>query len=197
MDSLKEKRIITDPVAINMNGCRFEITEDYIIRNGLKEHDISPGFLVKTHFDNVYEVLELAKLLKETGVREAIAMYWMGEEEKKKYEEAPTLEKCLDDLEKQLSLLTDGEYDEYYKDCQKRHNGGEGNGEFNLPFEMQMQDIFWDIIDLREGRYHNSGNPRYKGRRGIPRIETIGERMYAKLLDLIWALDREPRCQEG
>lgn len=69
--------------------------------------------------------------------------------------------------------------------------------DFNLPFEMWMQDIFWDILDLREGKYHNSGNPRYKGRRGIPRIETIGERMYAKLLELIWALDREPRCQEG
>lgn len=74
MDSLKDKRIITDPVVINMTGCHFEITEDYIIRYGLKEHDISPGFLVKTHFDNVYEDLELAKLLKETGVREAIAM---------------------------------------------------------------------------------------------------------------------------
>jgi hypothetical protein len=52
-----------------------------------------------------------------------------------------------------------------------------------------MQDIFWDILNLREGRYHGSGNPRYEGRRGIPRIETVGERLEAKLLDLIWRMD--------
>ena len=28
-----------------------------------------------------------------------------------------------------------------------------------------------------------------KGRRGIPRIETVGERIYTKLLDLIWRMD--------
>ena len=116
-------------------------------------------------------------------------MYWMGEEEKKKYEEAPSLVKVLDALDKQLSLMTDGMYYEYYNDCRKRHDGEGSDERFDLPFEMQMQDIFWDILDLREGRYHNSGNLKYEGRRGIPKIETIGERLYAQLLDLIWRMD--------
>ena len=58
---------------------------------------------------------------------------------------------------------------------------------------MKMQDIFWDILDLREGRYHRSGNLRYEGRRGIPKIETIGERLYVEFLDLIWRMDNEKK----
>ena len=155
----------------------------------MKEQDTSPGLLVKDHFEAVFGCLYLTHLLKDGEVKESIGMYWMGEEEKKQYEEAPTLEKCLNALDKQLSLLTDGEYDDYYEDCRIRHDGGESSKNFNLPLEMRMQDIFWDILDLREGRYHNSGNLKYEGRRGIPKIETIGERLYTKLLDLIWRMD--------
>ena len=107
------------------------------------------------------------------------------------------MSKCLTALEKQLSLLTNGEYDEYYIDCKKRHDsiedGDSDRQKFhNLPYWMQMQDIFWHILDLREGKYHKSGNPRYEGRRGIPKIETIGERLYADCLDLIWRMDNDP-----
>ncbi len=52
--------------------------------------------------------------------------------------------------------------------------------------------IFWNILDLREGRYHKSGNIKYEGRRGLPKIETIGERLYTELLDLIWKMDNGP-----
>ena len=218
MNSLKDKYISTETVIINMTGYRFEITGDHIIRYGLKTSETSKGHLVKRHFDNVFGVLYLSHLLKDCGVKESISSYWMGEEEKKRYEEAPTLEKCVDMLCRQLSLLTDGVYDEYYENCRKRHGGvtpdgkrsygldadgnfydtekrddesGDGWRDFNLPFEMQMQDIFWDILDLREGKYHRSGNFRYDDRRGIPKIETVGERMYSRLLDMIWKMDNE------
>ena len=41
----------------------------------------------------------------------------------------------------------------------------------------------------QNGKWHGSKNPRYEGRRGIPRIETIGKRMYSEALDLIWRMD--------
>ena len=191
MNSLKDKIINTETVFIGSKAYRFEITGESITRYGLKSEETSPGNLVKDHFEAVFGVLYLTHLLKDSEVKESIAMYWMGDEEKKKYEEAPTLEKVLDALEKQISILTDGAYDAYYEDCRKRHDGEiERGGNFaHLPYEMKMQDIFWDILDLREGRYHRSGNPRYEGRRGIPKIETIGERLYAELLDLIWRMD--------
>ena len=39
-------------------------------------------------------------------------------------------------LLKQISQLTDGEYNEYYEDCRIRHDGGDGSGSFGLPYEM-------------------------------------------------------------
>ena len=189
MNSLEKKYIQTETVIINMTGYRFEITGESITRYGVKSKETSPGCLVKTHFEPVFGVLYLAHLLKDCEVKEAMAQWAI--EDQKKYEDSPTLEKVLDALLKQLSLLTDGEYDEYYEDCRIRHDGEDGSGSFNLPYEMRMQDIFWDILDLKEGRYHGSGNIRYEGRRGIPRIETVGERIYTKLLDLIWRMDHE------
>lgn len=187
VNSLKDKYIQTETVIINMTGYRFEITGEGITRYGMKSQETSPGVLVKTHFDPVFGVLYLTHLLKDCEVKEAMAQWAI--EDQKKYDEAPGLGKVLDALLKQLSLLTDGEYDDYYEDCRKRHDGEDGSGSFNLPYEMRMQDIFWDILDLKEGRYHGSGNIRYEGRRGIPRIETTGERLYTKLLDLIWRMD--------
>lgn len=191
-NSLENKYIATETVIINMKGYWFEITGEKITRHGMKTEETSSGNLVKDHFEPVFGVLYLTHLLKDGEVKESIAYYGMGEEEKKKYEEAPTLDKVLDALCKQLSLMTDGAYDAYYEDCRKRHDGEEGDGwrQFtDLPYDMRMQDIFWHILDLREGRYHGSGNVRYEGRRGIPRIETVGEKLYTKLLDLIWRMD--------
>lgn len=190
VNSLKDKYIQTETVIINMTGYWFEITGENITRYGVKSQKTSPGVLVKTHFDPVFGVLYLTHLLKDCEVKEAMEQWAI--EDQKKYDEAPGLGKVLDALLKQLSLLTDGEYDEYYEDCRKRHDGEDDEhrrGSFNLPYEMRIQDIFWDILDLKEGRYHGSGNIRYEGRRGFPRIETTGERLYTKLLDLIWRMD--------
>lgn len=191
-NSLENKYIATETVVINMRGYWFEITGEKITRHGMKTEETSPGNLVRDHFEPVFGVLYLTHLLKDGEVKESIAYYGMGEEEKKKYEEAPELSKVLDALCKQLSLMTDGAYDAYYEDCRKRHDEGiEGDWRqfSDLPYATQMQDIFWHILDLREGRYHGSENPRYEGRRGIPRIETVGEKLYAELLDLIWRMD--------
>ncbi len=192
MSSLENKYIATETVIINMRGYWFEITGERITRHGMKTEETSPGLLVKDHFESVFGVLYLTHLLKDNEVKESIAMYLMGEDEKKKYEEAPTLEIVLNALCKQISLITDGVYDAYYEDCRKRHDEEEEGDwqQFNsLPYLMQMQDIFWHILDLREGRYHGSSNLKYEGRRSIPSIETIGEKMYAELLDLIWRMD--------
>ena len=196
MNSLENRLIETEVVIINMTGYQFRITDKSITRFGLKGTETSKGLLVASHFEYVFCCLYLAHLLKDCEVKEAIANYWMGEEEKKKYENAPGLDTVLNHLLKQLSLLTDGVYDEYYKDCQARHDDiNEHGGDFDLPYQMQIQDIFWHILDLKEGRYHGSGNIRYEGRRGIPKIETTGEKLYSALLDLVWRMDNGPDYQ--
>ena len=45
------------------------------------------------------------------------------------------------------------------------------------------------IKKLREGKYHGSDSPRYEGRRGIPRIETVGKRLVDAIVALIWKMD--------
>ena len=190
MNSLENKYIRTKNVLINLKGYIFEITGDGITRYGVKNEETSPGCLVKTNFEPVFGCLYLTHLLKDCEVKEAMTQWAI--EDQKKYDEAPELEKVLNALLKQLSLLTDGKYDEYYEDCRIRHDDLDDEhrrGSFNLPYEMIMQDIFWHILDLKEGRYHGSGNIKYEGRRGIPRIEKTGERMYSQLLDLIWRMD--------
>ncbi|MBQ9008166.1 MAG: hypothetical protein IJ088_02380 [Clostridia bacterium] len=200
MNSLENKLIETEIVIINLRGYRFTITDRSIVRTGIQGSEESAGVLVSTHFEPVFGVLYLAHLLKDGEVKEAMDQWYM--DDRKKYEEAPELGKVLDALLKQLSLLTDGAYEEYYEDCRIRHDGldedvGHGSRTFNLPYVMRMQDIFWHILDLKEGRYYGSENPRFEGRRRIPRIETVGERLYCQLLDLIWRMDngegyREP-----
>ena len=224
MISLEDGIIQTEPVVIGSSGYLFEITDKGIKRYGLKSTDISKGVLVSKHFEPVFGCLYIAHLLKDCKVKEAIACYFMGPKEKDEYEKAPALDKCLNALLKQFSLMTDGFYDSYYNDCRIRHDGIEEeqdtveecdgseaghdgivecdanheNAVQNyglLPYVMQVQDIFWHVLDLKEGCYHNSGNPKYEGRRGIPKIETTGERLYSELLDLIWRLDNGPDYQ--
>ncbi len=190
-NGLEKKHFLTDDVVINLRGYIFEVTGENIIRYERNSQETSRGCLVKGHFESIYWVLYWTHLLKDCGVKESIGSYFMCEELKKKYEEAPTLDECLDALCKQLSLMSDGAYDAYYEDCRKRHDGETERGEdfHTLPYEMEMQDIFWYILDLKEGRYHLSGNLKYEGRRGISKIETVGKKMYAKMLDLIWKMD--------
>ncbi len=77
VNSLEDKRIVTETVIINMRGYSFEITDKSITRYGLNTQETSLGYLVKSHFESVFGVLYLSHLLKDTGVKESIAMYWM------------------------------------------------------------------------------------------------------------------------
>ena len=189
--------ITTETVIINHCIYYFEINIDSIKRHSLNRIECSPGCLVKDHFDSIVAALYCIHLLKDCGVKEAISSYYIGEVERKKYQEAPTLEKCLYELITQLSIMTDGIYDSYFDCCKRRHAGEDDDTLPNwrqfhdLPYLMEMQDIFWHILDLRNGKYNKSSNPKYEGRRGIPRIETTGERMYSELLDLIWKMDHK------
>ena len=185
-----DKRLVTETVIIGLTGYQYDISDKCIIRYGMKSEKTSPGYLVKKHFDEVYNVLYLIHLLKDTLVKEAMEQFWIEDQEK--YGKAPLLAKCLDALEGQLSLMCEGKYDEYFKYCKTRYAGEDPDGDYNrLPFWSEMQDLFWHILDLRNGKWHGSKNPRYEGRRGIPRIETIGKRMYSEALDLIWKMDNE------
>ena len=188
---MKEKRLVTETVVIGLKGYHFDITDSHITRYGLKSEETSPGHLVTRHFDEMYRVLYLIHLLKDNLVKESMSQYWI--EDQKTFDEAPDLERCLDALEGQFSALTDGRYDEYFSDCKARYFGEETENSAidfgNLPYCMAVQDIFWHLFDLRDGKWHGSDNPRYNDRRGIPRIETTGERMYGEMLDLIWRMD--------
>ena len=185
------KHLVTETVIIDYRGYQFEITDQSIIRYGLKSEETSPGYLVSKHFDEIYRILYILHLFKDNLVKESMAQYWI--EDQKEFDEAPSLEKCLDALEKQFSLMTEGRYDEYFSNCKARYFGEETENSsivfYRLPYLMDVQDIFWHILDLRDGKWYGSNNPKYTGRRGIPRIETTGEKMYAEMLDLIWKMD--------
>ncbi|MBR2759528.1 MAG: hypothetical protein IKD66_00015 [Solobacterium sp.] len=185
--------IHTETVLIGLNAYAFTISDRRMIRYGRKTCEESEGLLVSSRFVPVKACLYAAHLLKDGKVKEARACYYMDDKDQVEYEKMPFLEQCLDALEEQFSQMTDHVYDLYYTDCRNRHDGTEETPEFrdfDLPYLMRIQDIFWYILDLRQGRYHGSGNIRYAGRRGIPRIETVGEKLYAQLLDLIWLMDQ-------
>ena len=192
MDVNLPERIVTEIVLIGYEGYQFEINNERIIRYGRRSTQESCGLLVKNHYQEVAGILYIIHLLKDGKTKESIAAFYIGEKEQKEYEKAPTLAKCLDALKRQLSLLMDGAYDAYYDDCHKRHDGESSSERFDLPYEMEMQDIFWHMLDLQEGKVYKSGNIKYEGKRGIPKIETTGERLYAEALNLFWKMDNGP-----
>ena len=116
---MKEKRLVTETVVIGLKGYHFDITDSHITRYGLKKTETSPGHLVTGHFDEVYRVLYILHLLKDNLVKESMSQYWI--ENQKAFDEAPYLERCLDALEKQFSLMTECRYDEYFSDCKSRY----------------------------------------------------------------------------
>lgn len=185
------KGFISDPVVIGLCGYHFEITPEYIRRCGVKDVETSKGLIVIRHYGEVEKAVYLASLLKDGKVKEALQNYYV--EDPGELEEAPEMEKCLDVLEKQFSILSDGQYDEFYINCRERREGSsDAEMLWNIPFANQAQDLLWNILDLREGRYIGSGNPKYDGRKGTPKIETVGKKIYSGLLDLIWRLDNGP-----
>ena len=185
------KGFISDSVVIGMYGYCFEISTEYIKRCCIKDTETSKGLIVRRYYEEVEKAVFLASLLKDGKVREALQNYYM--EDPGELEKAPEMEKCLDALEKQFSILSDGQYEEFFANCRKRREGSSDEGMlWDIPFANQAQDFFWNILDLREGRYIGSGNLKYDGRKGTPKIETTGKKIYAGLLDLIWRLDNDP-----
>ena len=179
-----EKKSFT--IDTSMNG-QYNISEGCITHHFFQQEEISKGLLVKRHFKEAELSLYTAWVLREGKCYEAIAAWYHKEEDLK---DAPHLEKVLHAMEEQLDRLTDGEYSKYAtaKDA----------GEDNLSFKYwsDLQDIYFFIKDLREGKYHGSGSLRYEGRRGIPRIETAGRRLVDSIMGLIWKMDNDAPSTE-
>ena len=86
----------------------FAITENSITKYWFKDETISKGLLVAKHYKEVEASLWIATLLKEGKTYESITAFYHEESDLK---DAPHLAQCLDPLENQLNLMTDGEYD--------------------------------------------------------------------------------------
>lgn len=179
-----EKKSFT--IDTSMNG-EYNISEDRITHTSISGTQISKGLLVKRHFKEAELSLYTAWVLREGKCYEAIAAWYHKEEDLK---DAPHLEKVLHAMEEQLDRLTDGEYSKYAtaKDA----------GEDNLSFKYwsDLQDIYFFIHDLYEGKYHGSGSLRYEGRCGIPRIETTGRKLVDAIVELIWKMDNNSASAE-
>ncbi len=107
---------------------------------------------------------------------------WYHTEEDLK--DAPHLENILNAMETQLNKLTDGAYSQTVTELQQERPSLDSH-----KYWSEIQDIWWEVKSLREGKYHGSGSPRYEGRRGIPRIETTGSRLVDAIMELIWKMD--------
>ena len=143
-----------------MRGYMFIVTEENIHRIGLEE-DVSHGLLVKDHYSEVYRAILIADILWKGKCKEAVALYTI--EDAEEYDNAPTLDRCLTALEDQLKWI-DGE-----------------------KYVNERETIHGLIADLREGHWYKS-SPAFD-RPGVPRIETIGERIYTAILDMVWKMD--------
>ena len=164
----------------SMNG-QYTISEDRIIHTSISGTQISKGLLVKRHFKEAELSLYTAWVLREGKCYEAISAWYHKEEDLK---DAPHLDKILHAMEEQLDRLTDGEYSAVVELLKQDHPDLDGHD-----YWSEIQDIWWEVKNLREGKYHGSGSPRYEGRRGIPRIETTGKRLVDTIMELIWKMD--------
>lgn len=175
-----EKKSFT--IDTSMNGI-YTISEDRITRQSIQGEQISKGLLVKNHFQDAELALYTAWVLREGKCYEAKTAWYHTEEDLK---DAPHLEKVLDAMEAQLDKLTDGEYISTVDMLKQERPSLDGHKLWS-----EIQDVWWEIKGLREGKYHGSKAPKYEGRRGIPRIETTGGRLVDAIMDLIWKMDNE------
>lgn len=164
----------------SMNGI-YTISEDRITRQGIHGEQISKGLLVKDHFQDAELSLYTAWVLREGKCYEARTAWLHTEEELKGL---PHLEKVLNAMEDQLDKLTDGEYSSTVDMLKQDHPSLDGH-----KYWSEIQDVWWEIKGLREGKYYRSKSMKYEGRRGIPRIETTGGRLVDAIVDLIWKMD--------
>ena len=166
----------------SMNG-QYMISEDSIMHTSFQGTQVSKGLLVKRHFKEAELSLYTAWVLREGKCYEAKCAWYHTEDDMK---DAPPLDKILHAMEDQLDQLTDGEYVSTVEQLQQDHPDLECH-----KFWSEIQDIWWEIKNLREGKYHGSGSPKYEGRRGIPRIETTGKRLVDAIMTLIWKMDND------
>ena len=159
----------------------YTFSEDNITHVSFRGSRISKGLLMKKHYKESELALYTAWVLREGRCYEAKQAWYHTEEDLK---DAPHLEQVLKAMEAQLNKLTDGEYSSTVEVLQQDHPDIG-----NRMYWSEIQDIWWEIKNLREGKYHGSDSPRYEGRRGIPRIETVGKRLVDAIVALIWKMD--------
>ena len=159
----------------------FTISEASITHHFLQKDEISKGLLVKKHFQEAELSLYCAWNLREGKCYEAICAWYHTDED---LEDAPHLKEVLHAMEEQLDKLTEGEYTAVVELLQQESHDLGSHRHWS-----EIQDIWWEIKNLREGKYHGSNSPRYEGRRGIPRIETTGKRLVDAIMELIWKMD--------
>ena len=169
----------------------YTFSEDSITHVSFRGNRISKGALMKKHYKESELALYTAWVLREGRCYEAKQAWYHTEEDLK---DAPHLEKVLSAMEDQLNKLTDGKYSSTVEVLQQDHPALNG-----CMYWSEIQDIWWEIKNLRDGKYHGSDSPRYEGRRGIPRIETTGKRLVDAIVALIWKMDNEEDegCDEG
>ena len=164
----------------------FVVTEQSVRRFDQKGESESCGFLVRKHYDEVRKTLQVANILKEGKVFESRAGYFPDPDDPP-LEMLRRLVVCLDALERLLSQATDGEYESAVAVLNRQDASHTELNEHK--YWGEIQDIYWHIKELREGKYHESDDLRYTGRRGIPKISTTGRRLVDKIMDMFWKMD--------
>ena len=159
----------------------FIVSEESITNYFFQKEESSAGLLVKSHYKEIEASLYLSWLIREGKTVESISAYFHTDEDLK---DAPPLEKVVGALEHQLDLLTDGEYS-VVVEILKNHNGSDLD---QHKYWGEIQDIWWEIKHFQEGNYYE--HP-VRGRRGLPRITTIGERLLDMVMDFIWKMDND------
>ena len=156
----------------------LEINENSITKHWFSEKIVSKGLLVMKHYKEVEAVLRISNFLKEGRTYESITAYYY---EEKDIQDAPCLAQCLDPLENQLNLMTDGEYNAVVSSLENR-------GSLEYKYWGEIQNVWQEIKQLRASRFYEN---EIFHRPGIPRIETIGGRLVEKNMDLIWKIDND------
>lgn len=171
-----------------VNVAFYGISPDSILRAGIDGQSTSKGLLVSKHYENVVYVLQIVAFMRDDKVYESIASYW---HEDKDLEGAPHLEKVLFALEDQLDKMTDGEYKAVASLLDVKGDDRPDESLYTHKYWGEMNQVWWEIHELRDGKYHESDSVRYQGRRGIPRISTVGKRLCDLTMDLIWKMDND------
>ena len=163
----------------------FVVSEESIVHRTLNKEETSPGLLVKKHFQEVHHALYCAWIIREGKTEESIRAYFHSEEDLK---DAPPLERVVAALEKQIDLLTEGNYNKYASSV------GTGGRIDDYRYSQEIYDIFSEIKDLKTRRYYEN---EIHHRPGVPIIETIGKRLLDEIMLMIWRMDNgAPGLQE-